>query len=58
MTRATVLALATILFAAACGDTRGERVATGALGGAAAGQVIAGKPVEGAIAGGLIGAVR
>jgi osmotically inducible lipoprotein OsmB len=46
------------LLLAACGNTRGERVLTGAGGGAVAGQVIADKPVEGALVGGAIGAVR
>ncbi len=41
-----------------CGESRSTRVITGAAGGAVAGQVIADKPVEGAVAGGLIGAVR
>ena len=44
-------ALAVVLLAGACGDTVGERAATGALGGA----VIAGPP--GAIVGGTVGAV-
>lgn len=44
-------ALGVAFLAAACGDTVGERAATGALGGA----VIAGPP--GAIVGGTVGAV-
>jgi osmotically inducible lipoprotein OsmB len=55
MTRTTpILALAVLASAvllSACGDTTGERAATGALGGA----VIAGPP--GAIIGGTVGAV-
>jgi osmotically inducible lipoprotein OsmB len=51
-------AVLTTLLLAACGDTRTSRVVTGAAGGAVAGEVIADKPVEGAVAGGLIGAVR
>jgi hypothetical protein len=47
----TVAALGVAFLAAACGDTVGERAATGALGGA----VIAGPP--GAIVGGTVGAV-
>jgi ABC-type glycerol-3-phosphate transport system substrate-binding protein len=43
---------------AACGETRSQRVLTGAAGGAVAGEVIDDRPVEGAVAGGLIGAVR
>jgi osmotically inducible lipoprotein OsmB len=46
-----VPAFALVLLAGACGDTVGERAATGALGGA----VIAGPP--GAIVGGTVGAV-
>lgn len=44
-------AFAMVFLASACGDTVGERAATGALGGA----VIAGPP--GAIVGGTVGAV-
>jgi hypothetical protein len=43
---------------AACGETRGQRVVTGAAGGALAGEVLADEPLAGAAAGGLIGAVR
>lgn len=56
-----IIVMAAVLAAlglAACGESRSTRVLTGAAGGAVAGQVIAEKPVEGAIAGGLIGAVR
>ncbi|MFO1143643.1 MAG: hypothetical protein U1E59_14920 [Amaricoccus sp.] len=52
---ATVMAA---LLVSACGESRSTRVLTGAAGGAVAGQVIADKPVEGAVAGGVIGAVR
>lgn len=45
------------LLLAACGDTRTERAATGALGGAVAGQVISGDPLAGAAIGGLGGAL-
>lgn len=56
---ALLSALAVTAFGlSACGDTRGERVATGALGGAVAGQVVAGAPVAGALIGGGIGAVK
>lgn len=41
-----------------CGESRSTRVVTGAAGGAVAGQVIADDPVAGAVAGGVIGAVR
>ncbi|HLS58320.1 MAG TPA: hypothetical protein VK022_01710 [Paracoccaceae bacterium] len=43
---------------AACGQTRGQRIATGAVGGAVAGEVIADEPLLGAGAGGLLGAIR
>jgi hypothetical protein len=52
-----VLGLASLLLAA-CGETRGQRVVTGAAGGAVAGEVIADAPLAGAAAGGLFGAVR
>jgi hypothetical protein len=50
--------LVSTLTLAGCGESRSTRVLTGAAGGAVAGQVIADKPVEGAVAGGVIGAVR
>jgi hypothetical protein len=53
-----LLAAGTAVALAACGETRSTRVLTGAAGGAVAGQVIADEPVAGAVAGGLIGAVR
>ena len=37
---------------AACGETRGQRVVTGAAGGALAGEVIADEPLAGAVIGG------
>jgi hypothetical protein len=53
MTRTILMALAPVglLLLAACGDTVGERAATGGL----AGAVVAGPP--GAIVGGVAGAV-
>ena len=51
-------ALALVFAVAACGDTRGQRVATGALGGAAVGHVLAQDPLTGALVGGAIGALR
>ena len=54
----TVTALAAAACLAGCGESRSTRVLTGAAGGAVAGQVIADEPVAGAVAGGLIGAVR
>ena len=53
-----MLAGAVGLGLAACGESRSTRVLTGAAGGAVAGQVIADEPVAGAVAGGVIGAVR
>lgn len=41
----------------ACGETRTERAATGAIGGAVAGQIISGDPLAGAAIGGLGGAL-
>lgn len=45
------------LLLAACGDTTAERAATGAIGGAVAGEIIAGEPLAGAAIGGLGGAL-
>ena len=42
---------------AGCGETRGQRVVTGAAGGALAGEVIADEPLAGAVIGGGIGAL-
>lgn len=53
-----MLAAGAGLVVAACGETRSTRVITGAAGGAVAGEVLADEPVAGAVAGGLIGAVR
>ncbi len=60
MTHSTNIAaaIAACLLLAACGNTTGQRVVTGAAGGAIAGEVIADRPVEGAVAGGVIGALR
>lgn len=55
---ATLAAVAALLIVAGCGESRSTRVITGAAGGAVAGEVIADEPVAGAVAGGLIGAVR
>lgn len=41
---------------AGCGETLEQRAATGALGGAVAGEVVAGDPLLGAAAGGAAGA--
>ncbi len=49
--------LAVLLLVAACGETRTQRAATGAVGGAVAGQVIAGEPLAGAAIGGVGGAL-
>ncbi len=61
MKRSTILtasALALVTLISACGDTRGQRVATGALGGAVAGELLSGEPLAGAAIGGGIGAFR
>lgn len=50
-------AVAASLVIAACGETRTQRAATGALGGAIAGEVIAGDPLTGAVVGGVGGAI-
>lgn len=49
--------LVLMLAVAACGDTRTQRAATGALGGAVVGEVISDDPVTGAVIGGVGGAV-
>jgi hypothetical protein len=54
---AAAAALSAMLLAA-CGETRTQRAVTGAAGGAVAGEVIADAPLEGAAAGGILGAVR
>ena len=51
-------ALAATVLLAACGDTRAQRVVTGAAGGAVIGEVVDDRPVEGAVAGGVLGALR
>jgi len=56
--RIGAIAFLATLGLAACGNTRTERVVTGAAGGAVAGEVVAEDPLAGAAAGGLIGAVR
>ena len=43
---------------AACGETRTQRVVTGAAGGAVAGELIADEPLVGAGIGGVAGALR
>jgi osmotically inducible lipoprotein OsmB len=53
-----VLLLGCAFGLAACGETREQRIITGAAGGAVAGEVIADEPLLGAAAGGIIGAVR
>ncbi|WP_128253634.1 hypothetical protein [Falsirhodobacter deserti] len=61
MKRPVILAISALTIVAtlsACGNTRSQRVATGALGGAVAGQVVANEPVAGALIGGTIGAVN
>jgi hypothetical protein len=51
-------ALAATILLTACGDTRAQRALTGAAGGAVIGQVVDERPVEGAVLGGAIGALR
>lgn len=51
-----ILSAATLL--AACGETRTQRVVTGAAGGAVAGELIADEPLAGAAIGGVAGALR
>jgi hypothetical protein len=59
MHRITTLTLVlAALGLAACGETTGQRVVTGAAGGAIAGQVIADEPLAGAAIGGTVGALR
>lgn len=43
---------------AACGETRTQRVVTGAAGGAIAGEIIADEPLIGAAGGAAVGALR
>jgi hypothetical protein len=49
-------ALAAMLALAGCGDTRPERAATGAVGGAIVGTALGG-PIVGTAAGGTVGAL-
>jgi hypothetical protein len=56
--RISGLAFLALLLLAACGETRTQRVVTGAAGGAVAGEVLADEPVIGAVGGGLLGAAR
>ncbi len=51
------VAAAALLALSACGETTGQRVATGAIGGAVAGQIISGDPLAGAAIGGVGGAL-
>jgi osmotically inducible lipoprotein OsmB len=55
---AIILSLAAASLLAGCGETRTQRVVTGAAAGAVAGEVIAGEPVVGGILGAGVGAVR
>ena len=57
MTKIGILVLSGALMLSACGETRSQRAATGALGGAVAGQVLGGSPVAGAVVGGVGGAL-
>lgn len=57
MIKTTFIMLVASLGLAACGDTVGERAATGALGGAVVGEAVGGSPLTGAIIGGAGGAL-
>jgi osmotically inducible lipoprotein OsmB len=52
------LAILGLLLLVACGETRTQRVVTGAAGGAVAGEVLADEPLTGAVGGGLLGAAN
>ena len=52
------LSILGLLVLVACGETRGQRVLTGAAGGAVAGEVLADEPLIGAGIGAAAGAVR
>ena len=56
--RISGLAILGLLVLVACGETRTQRVVTGAAGGAVAGEVLADEPLIGAVGGGLLGAAR
>ncbi len=56
--RIVALAGLSALLLAGCGETRTQRVLTGAAGGAVAGQVVADEPLAGAAIGGVAGALR
>ena len=56
--RISGLAILGLLVLAACGETRTQRVVTGAAGGAVVGEVVADEPLIGAVGGGLLGAAR
>lgn len=58
MRKSVLVVLAGCLMLAACGQTRGERIVTGAAGGALVGEVVADEPLVGAAGGGLLGAIR
>ena len=52
------LSIIGLLVLAACGETRSQRVITGAAGGAVAGEVLADEPLVGAGIGAAAGAIR
>jgi hypothetical protein len=53
-----VTSLLAVSLLAACGETRTQRVVTGAAAGAVAGEVIADEPVVGGLIGAGVGAIR
>jgi hypothetical protein len=53
-----VLVAGAAILLVACGETKTQRVVTGAAGGAIVGEVVADEPLAGAAVGGVIGAVR
>ena len=52
------LSILGLIVLAACGETRSQRVITGAAGGAVAGEVLADEPLVGAGIGAAAGAIR
>jgi hypothetical protein len=52
------LSILGLIVLAACGETRTQRVITGAAGGAVAGEVLADEPLVGAGIGAAAGAIR
>jgi hypothetical protein len=55
---AIIASLLAVGLVAGCGETRTQRVVTGAAAGAVAGEVIADEPVVGGLIGAGVGAIR